>query len=59
MKKPSPEPELKSAPLHAKVRPSVKAMAETMAADDRRSLAQWLEIMIEEEAARRAGKKAG
>jgi predicted HicB family RNase H-like nuclease len=39
--------------MHVKVRPSVKALAETMAADDRRSLTSWLELLIEAEAERR------
>jgi hypothetical protein len=39
--------------LHAKVRPSIKALVETMAADDRRSLARWLELLVEAEADRR------
>jgi hypothetical protein len=51
-----PDPELRTAALHAKVRPSVKSLAETMAQEDRRSLAQWLELMIEAESERR--KKA-
>jgi predicted HicB family RNase H-like nuclease len=42
--------------LHAMVRPSVKALAASMAEADRRSLAQWLEVMIEDEATRRAAK---
>jgi hypothetical protein len=40
--------------MHVAVRPSIKAAAQSMAADDRRSLAQWLELMIEAEAERRA-----
>ena len=34
----------------------VKAEAQRMAQDDRRSLAQWIELMIEAEAVRRAAK---
>jgi hypothetical protein len=33
-------------------------VAETMAGEDRRSLAQWLELMIEAESERRAAHKA-
>ena len=43
--------------MHVKVRPSVKALAEAMARDDRRSLAQWLELTIEAEHERRAKAK--
>jgi predicted HicB family RNase H-like nuclease len=50
------DPELRTAPLHAKVRPSIKALAETMAAEDERSLAQWLELLIRAEADRREVK---
>lgn len=46
--------EIRDTALHAKVRASVKAAAERMARDDGRSLANWLERMIEAEAARRA-----
>jgi hypothetical protein len=42
-----PELEIRSAPLHAKIRPRFKKMAEKMASDDDRSLAQWLEKMIQ------------
>jgi predicted HicB family RNase H-like nuclease len=58
MKKPAPapEPELRNAPLHALIRPSVKALAVEMAKEDERSLAQWLERTIRAEAERR-GKK--
>jgi predicted HicB family RNase H-like nuclease len=52
-----PVKELRTAALHCKVRPSIKAEAERMATDDQRSLAQWLELMIEAEAARRASTK--
>jgi hypothetical protein len=48
----------RNSPLAARVRPAVKAMAEAMAADDRRSLAQWLELMIEAEAERRRTRAA-
>jgi predicted HicB family RNase H-like nuclease len=56
MKKPALSPELRSAALHAMVRPSVKALAVAMAQEDRRSLAQWLELAIEAEHERRAKK---
>jgi predicted HicB family RNase H-like nuclease len=45
------------AALHVRVRPSVKAAAVRMAQEDNRSLAHWLEWLIEAEAARLDGKK--
>ena len=45
------------AALHVRVRPSVKAAAVRMAQEDNRSLAQWLEWLIEAEAARLEGRK--
>jgi hypothetical protein len=43
--------------MHMRVKPSVKAAAERLAQEDGRSLANWLERLIEAEAARREGKK--
>lgn len=43
--------------MHVRVRPSVKATAERLAQDDGRSLANWLERLIEAEAARHDEKK--
>ena len=54
MKKPASE--IRSAALHVKVRPGIKGLAEQMAQEDKRSLANWLELMIEAEAERRAAK---
>ncbi|MEA2899876.1 MAG: hypothetical protein QOJ84_5491 [Bradyrhizobium sp.] len=51
-----PESEIRSAPLHTKIRPRFKKMAEKMASEDDRSLAQWLEKMIQAEHERRAAK---
>jgi predicted HicB family RNase H-like nuclease len=45
------------AAMHVLVRPSVKAMAVRLAQEDNRSLAKWLERLIEAEAARLDGKK--
>ena len=45
--------ELRNAALHIKVKPSVKAAAEAMAADDQRSIADWVSLLIESEAERR------
>lgn len=45
------------APLHVRVRPSIKAAAVRMAQEDNRSMAEWLERLIEAEAARLEGKK--
>ena len=50
-----PESEIRSAPLHAKIRPRFKKMAEKMASEDDRSLAQWLELMIQ--ASKSAGRR--
>jgi hypothetical protein len=49
-----PESEIRSAPLHAKIRPRFKKMAEKMASEDDRSLAQWLEKTIQAAHERRA-----
>ena len=51
-----PKSEVRSASLHAKIRPRFKKMAEKMASDDGRSLAGWLEKMIQAEHERRAAK---
>jgi hypothetical protein len=45
------------AALHLRVRPSVKAAAVRMAQEDNLSIAEWLEWLIEAEAARLEGKK--
>jgi predicted HicB family RNase H-like nuclease len=45
------------AALHMRVRPSVKAMAVRMAQEDKCSMAEWLEWLIEAEAARLDGRK--
>jgi hypothetical protein len=49
--------EKREAAMHVRVRPSVKATAERLAQEDDRSLAHWLERLIEAEAARQDGKK--
>lgn len=46
-----------TAALHVRVKPSVKAAAVRMAQEDNRSMAGWLEWLIEAEAARLAGTK--
>jgi predicted HicB family RNase H-like nuclease len=46
------------AAVRVRVRPSVKAAAVRMAQEDKCSLANWLEWLIEAEAARLEGKKA-
>jgi predicted HicB family RNase H-like nuclease len=51
-----PESEVRSAPFHAKVRPRFKKWAEAMAREDDRSLAQWLETIIQAEHERREAK---
>jgi hypothetical protein len=53
-----PKSEIRSASLHAKIRPRFKKMAEKMARDDGRSLAGWLEKVIQAEHERRAAKQA-
>jgi predicted HicB family RNase H-like nuclease len=45
------------AAMHVRVRPSVKATAVRLAQEDNRSMAEWLEWLIEAEAARLDGKK--
>ena len=45
------------AAMRVRVRPSVKAAAVRLAQEDGRSLANWLERLIETEAARLDGKK--
>jgi predicted HicB family RNase H-like nuclease len=52
-----PQPETREAAMHVRVRPSVKAAAERLAQEDGRSLANWLQRLIEAEAARHDGKK--
>jgi hypothetical protein len=48
-----PEADKRTAALHVKIRPAIKRLADQMVADDRRSLAQFLEILLEQEAERR------
>ena len=48
-----PESEIRSASLHAKIRPRFKKWADAMAREDDRSLAHWLEKMIQAEQERR------
>ena len=45
------------AALHVRVKPSIKAAAVRMAQEDNRSMAEWLEWLIEAEAARLNGSK--
>ena len=52
-----PKQERRETPMNVRVRESVKATAERLAKADGRSLANWLERMIEAEAARQDGKK--
>ena len=51
------KPKARAAAIRARMKPSVKAMAEELAQKDARSLADWLERLITAEASRRAGKK--
>ena len=44
------------AAMRVRVRPSIKAMAVRMAQEDKCSMAEWLEWLIEAEAARLGGK---
>jgi predicted HicB family RNase H-like nuclease len=48
---------LTMATMHVRVRAFVKAAAVRMAQEDNRSLAKWLEWLIEAEAARLNGRK--
>jgi predicted HicB family RNase H-like nuclease len=43
--------------MRVRVRPSIKAAAMRMAQEDKRSMTEWLEWLIEAEAARLDGKK--
>jgi predicted HicB family RNase H-like nuclease len=52
-----PKPKAPTVAIRARMKPSVKAMAEELAQKDARSLADWLERLIAAEAARRASKK--
>jgi hypothetical protein len=51
-----PKLQTRKVAIRARMKPSVKAMAEELAQKDARSLADWLERLIAAEAARR-GKK--
>jgi predicted HicB family RNase H-like nuclease len=48
---------MRKAAIHMRVKPSVIAAAERLAQKDGRSLANWLERLIEAEAARRQKAK--
>jgi predicted HicB family RNase H-like nuclease len=52
-----PKSERRETAMHVRVRESVKATAERLAKADGRSLANWLERLIEAEGARHDGKK--
>jgi predicted HicB family RNase H-like nuclease len=52
-----PKSEKREIAMNVRVRASVKATAERLAQADGRSLANWLERMIEAEAARQDAKK--
>ncbi|MHC6156589.1 hypothetical protein ACVSQB_33035 [Bradyrhizobium elkanii] len=54
-----PAENVRSTPFNMRVRPAIKAAAEQMAADDRRSVASWIELLIEAEAERRAAANKG
>ena len=54
-----PKPKVRKAAIRVRVKPSVKAMAEQLAQKEARSLADWLERLIADEAARRARKGKG
>jgi predicted HicB family RNase H-like nuclease len=45
------------AAIHVRLKPSIKAAAVRMAQEDNLSMAEWLEWLIEAEAARLGGKK--
>jgi hypothetical protein len=49
--------ETRSAPISYRIRPSLKAELERLAADDRRPLSQYIELVLEEHVA--ATKKRG
>jgi uncharacterized protein (DUF1778 family) len=49
--------ETKTAFLNLRIRPSIKALAELCAAQERRSMTQYLELLIEADAERRGLQK--
>jgi hypothetical protein len=51
-----PKPLVRKVAIRARMKPSVKAMAEQLAQKESRSLADWIECLIAAEAGRRAGK---
>jgi predicted HicB family RNase H-like nuclease len=55
MKKPKSAP--RTAAIRVRIKPSVKAMAEKLAAKEGRSIADWLERLIAAEKARRSKKQ--
>ena len=52
-----PKLEKREIAMNVRVKPSVNAAAERLAQEDGRSLANWLERLIEAEVARHDGKK--
>jgi hypothetical protein len=53
-----PKPKARTVAIRARMKPSVKAMAEQLAQKDARSMGDWLERLIAAEAARRKSRKA-
>jgi hypothetical protein len=51
------KPKERKVAIRVRVKPSVKAMAERLAQNNARSMADWLERLIAAEAARRARRK--
>ena len=51
-----PKPKARRVAIRARMKPSVKAMAEQLAQKDGRSIADWLERLIAAEKARRSKK---
>jgi hypothetical protein len=54
-----PKPKERKVAIRARVKPSVKAMAERLAQDNARSMADWLERLIAKERARCAARRKG
>jgi predicted HicB family RNase H-like nuclease len=52
-----PKPKTRKVAIWARVKPSVKTMAEQLAQKEAQSLADWLERLIGAEASRRTAKK--
>jgi hypothetical protein len=53
------ESETRSAPLGLRIRPSLKNALDTLARNDKRTLASYVELVLEEHVEQKRGKAAG